>query len=179
MVETYLIPSVRLVAVLALATVVTAMDVIDRVTGDAFQRRLLILAVDVTAFAVGVGVFASEREVSAVVVELDPSPFVSDMTGCTVFTKAATVGVALAMAVHTARRRFLVGFICHVTCIACRFRMRSIERKVGLLVIEDFGIEPDYVCVSAFMLGVTAGTGKPFEIPYPTMEAAPCIDVCS
>jgi hypothetical protein len=57
--------------------------------------------------------------------------------------------------------------------------MRPLERKVGLLVIEDFRIEPDYVCISAFMLGVAAGTGKPVEIPYPTMKAPLGIDVCS
>ncbi len=179
MVEPYLVPAVRLVAILAFAAVITAMNVIDRVTGDALQRRLLISLVDVTAFAVGVGVFASECEVGAVVVELDSSPFVRDMAGCTVLAEAATVRVALAMAVRTARRCFLVGFVRHVTCIACRFRMRSLERKVGLLVIEDFGIKPDYVCISAFMLGVTAGTGKPFEIPDTTMKAALGIDVCS
>lgn len=101
-VEPYLIPAVRHVAVLALATVITAMNVIDRVTGDTLQRRLLISLVDVTASAGGVGVFTSEREVGAVVVELYSSPFIRDMTGCTVLTEATTVRVALPMAVHTA-----------------------------------------------------------------------------
>jgi hypothetical protein len=153
-IELRVLPALGVVTVGALGAPLAPVHIIGLVAGDAFLGRILVAVAEMTGRAGNLGVPVMQRKGGLVVVVAHAPPGTLIVTGSAVAPELALVGLFLTVAAEAVARRLAVGLTGLVATRAGHNRVCTLERVVGVLVIELLAAEFDDVTVAPEVLGV-------------------------
>ena len=163
MIELGLRPTVGVMTFVTFFTKASCMNIVQRMTANAFRRRFFVSLIGVATVAGHLLMFSRQAEFCFVVVEPSLAPGLFGMTFGTGFSQPPEVGIILFMAINTAGGRRTVFFAGDMAMTALDGTMLAFEDEIRGFMTEGFQVQLNNVRPPSLVIRVAVLALTPFH----------------